>query len=187
MRREVMEVLRIAGAVSPKLLADIACGTGHYARAFADAYPEARVYGMDVSLAMLRQAQKKARSPHYGNIFFVRGDIHLIPLADRSMDVVNCCGALHLFTTLQPIWREISRILRPGGVFCGWTLVAHSQGPERSIQNRLMRRRKATFFHPVGLADDLRVAGLRWFRWNKRRAWLLFRAVKAAEEDNSSL
>lgn len=179
MEEEVEQVLLASGLSSAERVADLACGTGHYARALAKRYPDARLYGLDISLGMLSQAVGLARNQGLDRIRFLRGDIFHLPFADQSLDLVNCCGALHLFTGLDPIWAEISRVLRPGGAFTGWVLIALHRGWERGFQKRMMQRGEATFFHPDRMADDLARHGLRGFRSMKRHLWLIFGVRKA--------
>jgi len=177
MKAELDRVLSLAGNGPIETVADLACGTGHYARAFSRKFPEALIYGLDISLSMLAQGQKVARRNALTSIFFLRGDIYRLPFEDRSIDHVNCCGALHLFSNVRPIWREISRILRPGGVLTGWTLYL-KPGPEERFQRRMMDKGLASFFQPDQLGVDLKQAGLTHFHCERERLWLIFSATK---------
>lgn len=47
------------------------------------------------------------------------GDAENLPFADNSLDAVFCCSVLHHFFDLPKAIREISRTLKPGGVFYG--------------------------------------------------------------------
>lgn len=47
------------------------------------------------------------------------GDAENLPFADHSLDAVFCCSVLHHFFDLPTAIREISRALKPGGVFYG--------------------------------------------------------------------
>ncbi len=180
MDQEVQEVLRMAESDSVRTVGDLACGTGHYARAFARKLPEGQIYGLDISLSMLSQGHKIALRKGMPNILFLRGDIHLLPFDDESLDQVNCGGALHLFPNLRPIWKEIARVLSPGGVFTAMTL-AYGGGLIGRIQQRMVRRSKATFFDPDQLAADLREAGFPVFKYMKHRVSLIFCAAKGKD------
>lgn len=175
--KEVQEVLQLAESDSVHRVADLACGTGHYSRAFALKLPEAEIYGLDISLSMLSQGRKIAKTRAMDNIMFIRGDIYSLPFDDGSLDQVNCGGALHLFPDLKPIWQEVARVLRPGGVFTAMTLT-YGAGLVKRLQERMVRRAKATFFEPNKLAADLREARFPFFTHKRYRVSLIFCARK---------
>jgi len=177
LRKEISLVLGMAGSGRAEAVADLACGTGLYTRAFAGQMPEACIYGLDISVNMLRQAQRLACREGRRLIIYLRGDLNRLPFADASLDLVNCGGALHLFSHPLPIWEEVSRVLRPGGVFTAMTLTL-GRGPVRRLQLRLMRKGQATFFDPEDLSRDLEAAGFSSFRYQKHGLSLLFAAVK---------
>lgn len=85
------------GKVSAHVLVDLACYTGFYTRAFAHKWPEALVYGLDISLSMLEQARKVARRKGLKSIVFLRGDLYRLPFNDESIDYVNCGGRFTYF------------------------------------------------------------------------------------------
>ncbi len=177
LKREIELVLDMAGTGRPEAVADLACGTGFYARALARQFPSACHYGLDLSISMLKEGQRLARRGGSGSIFFLRGDLNRLPFEDTSLDRVNCGGALHLFSHLFPIWREITRVLKPGGVFTAMTLTL-GKGPVRRLQGRIMRKGLGTFFEPEALSKDLDAVGLSLFRCQKHRLSFLFAAVK---------
>ena len=123
---------------------DLACGTGHYARAFANVNPKAVVYGVDISLSMLTHARMLARQKSLKQIVFLRGDIYRLPFDDQCVDWVHCGGALHLFADLRPIWTEIARVIKPGGVFTVMT-IALARGLIGKLQQRIMKQGHAIF------------------------------------------
>lgn len=180
MKDELERILSLAGNGAIETVADLACGTGHYARAFSGKFPDAVIYGLDISLSMLARGQKLARRSNLNSILFLRGDIYRLPFEDSSIDRVNCCGALHLFSNVFPIWREIFRILRPGGVFTGWSLYL-KPGLEERIQHRMMEKKLASFFQPGQLGDELKQAGLTHFHCERERLWLIFSATKTKD------
>ncbi|MDY7037007.1 MAG: class I SAM-dependent methyltransferase, partial [Thermodesulfobacteriota bacterium] len=75
MNQEVRAILEMSGKEKAHLVADLACGTGHYTRALAGAFPGAGVYGLDISLSMLAQGRKVAKRNGLTYILFLRGDI----------------------------------------------------------------------------------------------------------------
>lgn len=53
------------------------------------------------------------------NVFFerLRADLHRMPLSDSWADVVFSCASLHHSSDLTDVYREVWRVLRPGGRF----------------------------------------------------------------------
>lgn len=159
---------------------DLACGTGHYTRALAARHPEADTYGLDLSLSMLKQGARIHAKSDYSHepLLFVRGDIMVLPFADASIDQVNCCGALHLFPDLDPIWSEIARVLKPGGVLTGEAVcVNRFIAP---LQLRVMSKGKASFFERDWLESALAKVGLGDLHYEQHRLLALFRATRGA-------
>lgn len=68
-------------------LLDIGCGEGYFTRGFAEAKPEAQVYGIDIAKAGVRLAAKSAQDKNR-QLFAVASSFDL-PFADHSMDVVT--------------------------------------------------------------------------------------------------
>lgn len=178
LEEEVETVLGLAQ--QPGTLAlDVACGTGLYARAMARRSPSTTVLGLDISPGMLQYARTLQAREGLKNLYFVRADIHRLPLPTASVDHINCCAALHLFSDLPAIWRELARVLRPGGTLTGMT-VFHRPLGKHSFQAFLQRHLQFTFFEPDALAQALRVSGLDHFQMRQQHAALMFSAVREA-------
>jgi SAM-dependent methyltransferase len=128
---------------------DLSCATGLFVRAIAAAAPSALVVGLDISLAMLEVAGRRGRG--YSNVQLVRGDAHALPFVDGSIGGINNVGALHAYDDPEQVFREVWRVLRPGGVYVGSTFAE-----ARSLVGRLAAR----------------AAGIRRFDPDELRAWL---------------
>ncbi|MEO7092930.1 MAG: class I SAM-dependent methyltransferase, partial [Polyangiales bacterium] len=98
---------------------DLSCGPGAFARALAAAAPGALVVGLDISRAMLEVAAQ--RTGGYTNVVLVRADAHSLPFVDGAFGGVNNAGALHAYDDPELVFREIRRVLRPGGLYMGST------------------------------------------------------------------
>lgn len=105
---------------------DLSCGPGLFARAMAAADPGGLIVGLDISRAMLEVAARRAKG--YGNVLFVRADAHQLPFGDATFGGINNSGALHVYDDPERVFREIRRILRPGGLYVGSTF---STSPSR--------------------------------------------------------
>ena len=91
---------------------DICCGSGE---ALSFLSPRiTRGIGVDVSMEMLTVARRRNPNP---NLLFVQADATMLPLADCSFDHVITWGGVHHVNDRLTLFREIFRILKPGGRF----------------------------------------------------------------------
>ena len=78
-----------------------------------------RVIGVDMTPEMLSKARRNL--PAYrertglDNVEFRLGEIEALPVADASVDVVISNCVLNLSPDKASVWREIARVLKPGG------------------------------------------------------------------------
>ena len=76
---------------------------------------QGRAIGVDMTDAMIERAGRAARIAGLDNVEIRKGDATDLPLADASVDVVISNGVLNLVPEKEPAFREIVRVLRPGG------------------------------------------------------------------------
>ncbi len=74
-----------------------------------------RVVGLDMTPAMIEKARGYAALADAANVEFVEGRMEAIPLPDGSMDAAISNGVINLVTSKGRLFREIFRVLRPGG------------------------------------------------------------------------
>ncbi|MHB1700441.1 MAG: arsenite methyltransferase [Acidobacteriaceae bacterium] len=77
--------------------------------------PEGRAIGIDMTPAMVERAEANALAGGYSNVKFHLAMIDSIPLADASVDCVISNCVINLAPDKPAVFREISRILKPGG------------------------------------------------------------------------
>jgi SAM-dependent methyltransferase len=77
--------------------------------------PTGRAIGLDMTDEMLALAQRNAAEAGATNVEFVRGHIESIPLPAESVDVVISNCVVNLAADKPAVFREIARVLRPGG------------------------------------------------------------------------
>ena len=81
--------------------------------------PTGRVIGVDMTPEMISRARQGV--PQYrartglDNVEYRLGEIEHLPVADASVDVVISNCVLNLSPDKPQVWREIARVLRPGG------------------------------------------------------------------------
>jgi SAM-dependent methyltransferase len=81
--------------------------------------PKGRVIGVDMTPEMLSKARANAesfrRQTKLDNVDFRLGEIEHLPVADNSVDVVISNCVINLSPDKPQVWREIARVLKPGG------------------------------------------------------------------------
>ncbi|MEA2677957.1 MAG: arsenite methyltransferase [Chloroflexota bacterium] len=77
--------------------------------------PTGRAIGLDMTDEMLALAQRNAAEAGATNVEFVRGHIESIPLPAASVDVVISNCVINLAADKPAVFREIARVLKPGG------------------------------------------------------------------------
>jgi arsenite methyltransferase len=77
--------------------------------------PAGVAYGLDMTDEMLALARKNAAEAGAQNVHFLKGTIEEIPLPAESVDVVISNCVINLSVDKPQVFREIARVLRPGG------------------------------------------------------------------------
>jgi arsenite methyltransferase len=77
--------------------------------------PTGRAFGLDMTDEMLTLAQRNAAEAGAQNVEFLKGQIEAIPLPAESVDVVISNCVVNLAADKPSVFREIARVLRPGG------------------------------------------------------------------------
>jgi demethylmenaquinone methyltransferase/2-methoxy-6-polyprenyl-1,4-benzoquinol methylase len=109
----VGEVRRRLRVSVPQIL-DIGCGTADLSLCFSHIGP---VVGCDFCQPMLKiGAQKVVRIAHCHSILLLGADALELPFADASFDVVVSAFVLRNLADMDRGFREMLRVLRPGGV-----------------------------------------------------------------------
>lgn len=81
--------------------------------------PLGRVIGVDMTPAMIAKARRNLEQYRaltgLSNVEFRLGEIEHLPVANASIDVVLSNCVLNLSPDKPQVWREIARVLKPGG------------------------------------------------------------------------
>ena len=111
---------------------DLGSGAGNdcfVARAFVG--DKGKVTGIDFTEAMIEKALENNQKLGYTNVEFMQGDIEEMPLPDDSFDVVISNCVLNLVPDKEKAFKEIYRVLKPGGHFCVSDVVIAGNLPEK--------------------------------------------------------
>jgi ubiquinone/menaquinone biosynthesis methyltransferase len=91
---------------------DLACGTGDVSIELATRFPKGQITGLDLTPAMIEVARRRCRKE---NVDFAVADMCRTGLRDESVDVVTGSYALRNAPVLDDAFREVWRVLKPGG------------------------------------------------------------------------
>ncbi len=99
-----------------EVVVDVGSGSGLDAfLAALQVGPGGRVIGVDMTPAMLETARASAAALGMTHVEFREGVAEELPVADASADVVISNGVINLSPDKEAVYREINRILKPGG------------------------------------------------------------------------
>jgi arsenite methyltransferase len=77
--------------------------------------PTGKVYGVDMTEEMLALANRNKREAGATNVEFLKGRIEELPLPAATVDVAISNCVINLSTDKPAVFRELARVVRPGG------------------------------------------------------------------------
>jgi ubiquinone/menaquinone biosynthesis C-methylase UbiE len=77
--------------------------------------PTGTVIGLDMTDSQRAKAEALRRRDRFRNVTYVKGYIDAAPFEDGSFDVIISNGVINLAVDKPQVFREIARLLRPGG------------------------------------------------------------------------
>ncbi len=155
--------------LAPRTVLEVAAGTGVVTRAMAAALPgSTSITATDLNRPMIDRAAAIGTSRP---VTWQQADVMDLPHADASFDVVVCQFGVMFFPDRVAAYREMRRVLRPGGtLLCNtWDRIEHNEFADTSTQAlaRLfpddppdfMARVPHGYFDEVRIRADLHAAG----------------------------
>lgn len=132
---------------------DVACGPATYGRRLAT--PSRRVWGVDISMGILRKGLAYIARDRGSGVQLARARVEELPFEDGVFGGAICSGSLHLFPDTLGSLREIARTMKAGAPLSVQTFVAGD-----TIVNRLLKNRAwVRSFELPRLQHDLTEAG----------------------------
>jgi len=160
------------------LILDVACGPGTYGRRLAS--ESKAVYGIDISMGMLRQGTTYVEREGIPNVHFARAKVEALPFPDSLFDAAICSGSLHLFADTVFALREMGRTMKAGAPLAVMTFVAGDRGILRFrwVREHIEKDHGAHVFEISELEGYLAQAGFEGFRPQTYGSVLVFSARK---------
>lgn len=110
------KAIRLLAPQKPRLMLDVATGTGDFAIQALELNPE-KVIGVDISEGMLEAGRKKLQKRGLsGKIELHRGDSENLVFEENKFDAVTVGFGVRNFENLEKGLREINRVMKPGGM-----------------------------------------------------------------------
>jgi demethylmenaquinone methyltransferase/2-methoxy-6-polyprenyl-1,4-benzoquinol methylase len=111
------KVVNLVSETNPKLILDIATGTGDLAINLAETNAD-KIIGLDISEGMLEVGKQKILQKNLQDrIEMVVGDSENLPFEENTFDAITVGFGVRNFETLEKGLSEIYRVLKPNGIF----------------------------------------------------------------------
>lgn len=113
---------------------DLGCGAGLDSLIAArQTGPTGKVIGVDFSGVMLRRAGQAATAAGIDNLKFLQADAKNLCLDDASIDVALVNGIFNLNPARDHLFRELARVVRPGGAVYAAELILREPLPRELL------------------------------------------------------
>ena len=142
-----------------KRVLDIGCADGRHLRDISAKIVSG--IGVDFSVPFIKAAVE--RNDAGDKLHFLVGDARALPLKSHSVDCVFSFASLYYVDDIEPVYKEINRVLIPGGV------AILEVGNSRSLATKVSKRYPHLARHSRKLISEhlgsLKEAGLNLLEW----------------------
>ena len=108
-------VYTAAGVKEQDRVLDAGCGFGGAIASLNEQFQALDMTGLNIDPRQLDRARQQVQPLANNRIAFVEGDACQLPFPDASMDVVLAVECIFHFPSRAAFFREVRRVLRPGG------------------------------------------------------------------------
>jgi demethylmenaquinone methyltransferase/2-methoxy-6-polyprenyl-1,4-benzoquinol methylase len=103
-------------SIKPRLMLDVATGTGDFAFEAIKILKPEKVIGVDISVGMLDVARKKIAERNLGSVFTVQtGDSEKLLFDDNHFDAITVAFGVRNYENLSKGLADMYRVLKPSG------------------------------------------------------------------------
>jgi len=136
---------------------DVATGTGRTLHQIRAALPKASLFGLDLSEAYLRKANRWLNAGGDSLVQLLQGNAESMPFGDKSVQAVTCVFLMHELPAeaRQAVINESFRLLEPGGVFVLADSIQLKDSPQYSVPMDNFRRMFHEPYYRDFISDDI--------------------------------
>ncbi len=179
-KKEVKIITNMLGLNYGNIL-DIACGTGLFARNVAKKVN--KVYGLDFSKEMLKEANTNFKKESINNFTLVRSKAEKLPFKNDFFEGALCCGVLDILPDINQVFMEINRVLKKEGKIVSMTFVKNKILDKSGIYNFLQNKYNMKVLSVEEIKNYLHETGFKEFN-HKIYGFVIFFEAKKGEEKN---
>ena len=151
------------GPLAGKRVLDVGCGKGRFARVFREQEPQAELWGLDISEAMLRFVPAGIRTR--------AGSMTELPFDENFFDGAYATESLEHAVEIEKAVSEICRVVKPGGRIViidknadQWGKLATPEWERwftrRELERLLRRHCREVASRPISYWEDVKPDGL---------------------------
>lgn len=120
--------LRFLQPAPDAMVLDGGCGGGANIKTLLKLCPNGKVQGIDYSAVSVEKARKvNARAIAAGRCTVQQASVAELPFEAEQFDAVTAFETVYFWPELAQNFREVYRVLKPGGIFCGCFYVKGEQ------------------------------------------------------------
>ncbi|MGB5559032.1 MAG: methyltransferase domain-containing protein, partial [Paracoccaceae bacterium] len=153
---------------------DVGCGSGGITLFLARELPMKHITGFDIEEPVIAAARRRCdQEGAEDRVAFVRGEPGPFPFPDASFDIVFSKDALIHIADKEALFRDIARVLTPGGIFVASDWLTSHDGPPSEAMTAYLAAEGLSFgmASPGRYEAALRKAGFKSIRSRNRNLW----------------